>query len=107
MTHALIAIIYLAFVSLGLPDGLLGAAWPAMHADLGAAVSLAGAISVVICLGTIVSSLMTDTLVRRLGTGRLTAASWRCLASPRARRCGSWCSGPSRTAWARAPWTRR
>ncbi|MEE1208897.1 MAG: MFS transporter, partial [Parafannyhessea umbonata] len=75
MTHALIAIIYLAFVSLGLPDGLLGAAWPAMHADLGAAVSLAGAISVVICLGTIVSSLMTDTLVRRLGTGRLTAAS--------------------------------
>ena len=75
MTPALLAIIYLAFVSLGLPDGLLGAAWPAMHADLGAAVSLAGAISVVICLGTIVSSLMTDALVRRLGTGRLTAAS--------------------------------
>ena len=75
MTPALLAIIYLSFVSLGLPDGLLGAAWPAMHSDLGAAVSLAGTISVVICLGTIVSSLMTDRLVRRLGTGRLTAAS--------------------------------
>lgn len=75
MTNALLAIIYLAFISLGLPDGLLGAAWPAMHVSLGAAVSTAGIISVVICLGTIVSSLLTDRLVRRLGTGGLTAVS--------------------------------
>lgn len=75
MTHALLTIIYLAFVSLGLPDGLLGAAWPAMHASLGAAVSMAGTVSMVICLGTIVSSLLTSRLVRRLGTGGLTAGS--------------------------------
>lgn len=75
MTKALLGVIYLAFVSLGLPDGLLGAAWPAMHEGIGASVSLAGVISVVICLGTIVSSLLTDRLVRRMGTGRLTAAS--------------------------------
>lgn len=75
MTHALLAIIYLAFVSLGLPDGLLGAAWPAMHASLDAAVSMAGTVSMVICLGTIVSSLLTGKLVRRLGTGGLTAGS--------------------------------
>lgn len=75
MTHALLVIIYLAFVSLGLPDGLLGAAWPAMHSDLGAAVSTAGAVSMVICSGTVTSSLLTDRLVRRLGTGGLTVAS--------------------------------
>ncbi|MGN0070719.1 MAG: MFS transporter [Atopobiaceae bacterium] len=75
MPFALLAIIYLAFVSLGLPDGLLGAAWPTMHGTLGAAVSSAGIISCIICFGTIVSSLLTDRLVRRLGTGVLTAAS--------------------------------
>lgn len=75
MTSALLGIIYLAFVSLGLPDGLLGAAWPAMHVTVGANVSLAGVVSMVICLGTITSSLLTVELVRRLGTGRLTAVS--------------------------------
>ncbi|SES64224.1 Fucose permease [Olsenella sp. KH3B4] len=75
MTTVLLGIIYLAFVSLGLPDGLLGAAWPTMHASIGANVSLAGVISMIICLGTIVSSLLTVQLVRRLGTGKLTALS--------------------------------
>ena len=75
MTTALLGIIYLAFVSLGLPDGLLGAAWPTMHVSIGANVSLAGVISMIICLGTIVSSLLTVQLVRRLGTGKLTALS--------------------------------
>lgn len=75
MTNALLGIIYLAFVSLGLPDGLLGAAWPAMHVTVGANVSLAGVVSMVICLGTITSSLLTVELVRGLGTGRLTAVS--------------------------------
>ncbi|MCI7439327.1 MAG: MFS transporter [Coriobacteriaceae bacterium] len=75
MTSALLGIIYLAFVSLGLPDGLLGAAWPVMHVNIGANVSLAGVVSMVICLGTITSSLLTVQLVRRLGTGRLTAIS--------------------------------
>lgn len=75
MPSALLAVIYLAFVSLGLPDGLLGAAWPTMHAALGAAVSSAGIVSCIICFGTIVSSLLTDRLVRTLGAGILTAAS--------------------------------
>ena len=75
MGSALLGIIYMAFVSLGLPDGLLGAAWPAMHTSIGANVSLAGVISMIICLGTIVSSLLTVQLVRRLGTGKLTALS--------------------------------
>ncbi len=75
MSAALLAIIYLAFVSLGLPDGLLGAAWPTMHVGVDAAVSWAGIVSTVICLGTIVSSLLTNRLVRRMGTGVLTASS--------------------------------
>lgn len=75
MPSLLLAVIYLAFVSLGLPDGLLGAAWPTMHAALGAAVSSAGIVSCIICFGTIISSLLTDRLVRHLGTGILTAAS--------------------------------
>lgn len=75
MTNALLGIIYLAFVSLGLPDGLLGAAWPAMHASVDANVSLAGVVSMVICLGTITSSLLTVQLICKLGTGKLTAAS--------------------------------
>ena len=48
MGSALLGIIYMAFVSLGLPDGLLGAAWPAMHTSIGANVSLAGVISMII-----------------------------------------------------------
>lgn len=75
MAALLLVVVYLSFVSLGLPDGLLGSAWPTMHASLGATVSSAGTVSLVICLGTIASSLMTDRLVRRLGDGGLTAAS--------------------------------
>ena len=74
MLH-LLAIIYLSFVSLGLPDGLLGAAWPSMYPELGVSVSYAGGISMIIALGTIVSSLMSDRLTRKLGTGRVTALS--------------------------------
>jgi fucose permease len=71
----LLPIIYLAFVSLGLPDGLLGASWPQMHVDLGAAVAMQGVISMIIAGGTIVSSLNTDRLIAKLGTGKLTLAS--------------------------------
>ncbi len=75
MIHLLLAIIYLAFISLGLPDGLLGAAWPTMYPELGVDISFAGGISMIIALGTIVSSLMSDRLTFRLGTGRVTAFS--------------------------------
>ena len=75
MTHLLLAIIYAAFISLGLPDALLGAAWPVMHLDLGVAVSWAGIVSMIISVGTIFSSLFSGKLIRRLGTGKLTAIS--------------------------------
>ena len=67
MIQFLIAIIYLAFISLGLPDGLLGAAWPTMCVDLGVPVSYAGFISVTIACGTILSSLLSDRLTFRFG----------------------------------------
>jgi len=75
MVHLLIAIIYISFISLGLPDALLGSAWPAMYGEFGVPVSYAGVISMIIALGTIVSSLMSDRLTFKLGTGRVTALS--------------------------------
>ncbi len=75
MFHLLLAIIYLAFISLGLPDSLLGSAWPTMYTEFNVPVSYAGIISMIICLGTIVSSLMSDRLTLRLGTGKVTAIS--------------------------------
>ena len=71
----LLAIIYLAFISLGLPDSLLGSAWPSMYGPLGVPMSCAGVISAIISCGTIVSSLFSDRLTRRLGAGRVTAVS--------------------------------
>ena len=75
MIHLLLVIIYLAFISLGLPDSLLGSAWPAMYQELSVPVSHAGGISMIIAAGTIVSSLQSDRLTRRFGTGKVTAAS--------------------------------
>lgn len=75
MASLLIPIIYLTFISLGLPDSLLGTAWPVMHLDLGAPVAALSAISIIISCCTIASSLMTARLVRKLGTGRLCALS--------------------------------
>jgi len=74
MVH-LLFIIYLSFISLGLPDGLLGAAWPSMYPGFGVSVSWAGAVSMTIALGTIVSSLMSDRLTWRFGPGKVTAVS--------------------------------
>ena len=75
MFHLLLAIIYLAFISLGLPDGLLGSAWPSMYQEFQVPVSYAGIISMIIAAGTIVSSLQSDRLTLRLGPGRVTAIS--------------------------------
>ena len=75
MVHLLLAVIYLAFISLGLPDALLGAAWPSMYGRLGVPVSYMGIISMIIALGTVVSSLQSDRLTRRLGAGKVTAVS--------------------------------
>ena len=81
MTSLLLAVIYLTFISLGLPDGLLGAAWPTMHADLNAPVAAQSAVSIIISGCTIISSLLTARLVRKLGTGRLSAISVACTAA--------------------------
>ena len=75
MTQLLLAVIYLSFISLGLPDALLGAAWPTIYEELGAPVSYAGIVSMIIAAGTVLSSLMSDRLTRKLGTGRITAIS--------------------------------
>ena len=75
MAHLLLAIIYVSFISLGLPDALLGSAWPSMYPAMNAPVSGAGAIFMIIAAGTVVSALMSDRLLARLGTGKLTACS--------------------------------
>lgn len=75
MVSLLLAIIYIAFISLGLPDALLGAAWPVMHLELGVPLSYAGIISFIIAGGTVISSLLSDRLTRRLGTGGVTVIS--------------------------------
>ena len=75
MFHLLLAIIYLSFISLGLPDGLLGAAWPTIYPELSVPVSYAGILFAIISGGTVVSSLLSDRLTFRLGTGRVTAIS--------------------------------
>lgn len=75
MFHLLLVIIYLAFISLGLPDSLLGSAWPSMYPEFDVPVSYAGIISMIISAGTIVSSLQSDRLTRRLGAGKVTAIS--------------------------------
>ena len=75
MVHLLLVIIYLAFISLGLPDALLGAAWPSMYPQFDVPVSYAGIISMIIALGTVVSSLQSDRLTRKLGTGKVAALS--------------------------------
>lgn len=75
MTHILLAIIYAAFISLGLPDALLGAAWPSMYREIAVPVSSSGFIFMIIAGGTIVSSLQSDRLTKTFGAGKVTAFS--------------------------------
>ena len=75
MYSLLLAIIYLSFISLGLPDSLIGSAWPIMHVDLGVSMSSAGIITIIISVGTVISSFFSNTLTNKLGTGLVTAIS--------------------------------
>lgn len=75
MYSLLLAVIYLAFISLGLPDALLGAGWPTMYTQLQVPFSYAGIISMIISAGTIVSSFFSDRLTRKFGAGLVTAVS--------------------------------
>ena len=71
----LLIVIYVAFVALGLPDTILGAAWPLMRLDLAAPLSAAGILSIIVSIGTIIASLITPRLIRFFGTGKLVAYS--------------------------------
>ena len=75
MVTLLLAIIYISFISLGLPDALLGAAWPTMQGELGVPLSYACGIAILIAAGTVVSSLMSDRLTKALSPGKVTAIS--------------------------------
>lgn len=75
MINLLLVVIYIAFISLGLPDGLLGSAWPVLYTEIDVPFSYAGIISMIISAGTIISSLQSDRLTRKLGAGKVTAIS--------------------------------
>lgn len=75
MYHLLLIVIYLSFISLGLPDALLGSVWPSMYQQMEVPVSYAGIISMIIAFGTVISSLQSDRLTKALGAGKVTAIS--------------------------------
>jgi len=75
MGSLLLALIYVCFISLGLPDSLLGSAWPVLHKEISVPISFAGIISATIFVGTILSSLFSDKLLHKFGAGRVTAVS--------------------------------
>lgn len=75
MLTILLIIIYLAFISLGLPDTILGSAWPMMHQDLNVPISAAGLEAMIVSGGTIISSFFSARLIRRFGTGKVTTFS--------------------------------
>jgi len=75
MAGLLLSLIYLCFISLGLPDSLLGSSWPIMHTEINVPISYAGIISMTIFSGTILSSLFSDKLLRKFGAGKITAIS--------------------------------
>ena len=113
MASLLLPVIYLAFISLGLPDALLGSAWPSMYTELGASLSWAGIVSMIISAGTIVSALCSERLNLRLGTGGVTFLSVMLTAVGAAgvlaqhQLLAAVPVGPCPTAWARAASTRR
>ena len=75
MISILLVVIYVAFISLGLPDSILGSAWPSMYRELNVSFSSAGLISMIIAGGTIVSSLASDRMIRKFNTGVVTTIS--------------------------------
>ena len=76
MVHAvLLAVIYLAFISLGLPDGVLGVAWPSMRSGFGEPLEAAGLITIVVTASSAVSGFANAWVLQRLGTGLVVAIS--------------------------------
>ena len=112
MASVLIAVIYLAFISMGLPDALLGAAWPSIQVMWNVPVSWAGIITFLISLGTVLSSMASNRLIQRFGTGWVTVGCtalvrWHCSAFRWHRASGCCACWPCRMVWARAASTRR
>lgn len=75
MVSLLLVIIYIAFISLGVPDSLLGSAWPVIHSEMNVPLSYAGILSMLICGCTVISSLFASRLIKKFGTGYVTAIS--------------------------------
>lgn len=75
MATLLLIVIYIAFIGLGIPDSLFGAAWPAISREFGQPVSAAGSVTLLISGGTVVSSLLSARVINRFGTGAVTAFS--------------------------------
>ena len=75
MATILILLIYLCFVSMGLPDSLLGSAWPAIYQGMNVPVSAMGIVTILMSSGTVISSFLSDRLVRKFGTGLVTVVS--------------------------------
>ena len=75
MFNLILALTYICFISLGLPDSLLGSAWPVMQVQMSVPVSYAGIVSMIICLGTVLSSLMSSVMIRKLGIGKIISIS--------------------------------
>lgn len=75
MLKVLLIIIYVAFISLGLPDAILGSAWPMIHKDLNVPISYAGIATMIVCGGTIISSFFSGKVIRKFGTGKVTTFS--------------------------------
>ena len=71
----LLVVIYICFVGLGIPDSLFGPAWPVMSGEFGLPVSVAGLMTPYFCIFTVISSLFSDKLINRFGTGKVTAVS--------------------------------
>lgn len=74
MLTILLIIIYIAFISLGLPDAILGSAWPLMHTDLNVPISYAGIATMIVSGGTIISSFFSEKMIRKFGTGKVTTS---------------------------------
>lgn len=75
MASLLLALIYISFIGLGLPDSLLGSSWPVVHLEMGVPMSYAGIVSAVIFGGTVLTSLFSGKLLCKFGTGTITAVS--------------------------------
>ena len=75
MVTLLLAFIYMAFISLGLPDSLLGAAWPILHGELSVPISYMGMVTMTVSLSTITASVFSERLTKTFGTWKVTTVS--------------------------------